>query len=724
LLSFPRITVSYVPNFIDFLGRNALLFFVLWTFFRAAHHLILGPYSFLPLNDEGDLSVPRQLAGIGEYFSMPRSFWSPNLVGGSDSLASMQDPNIDGVLYVLFPTWLAFGLSVWITIFVTSYLLFKLLKDHLQCPLWVSLGCALSIFPVYPMYPQPQPLAVLVLTLWAVPWALNNLRLGLVAFVALGALIGASSGYAYAIFHLPALAVCMFALWPSVRTIFLILAVVVGYLLYDGTAIASAVLNAPLSNRTNLGAEGSWQLNLSSFWADLRNWGWICILAGAAALLSENSAKRLWLLTVAAAVIIATPVIAYLAVSLLANEAVLGQAIRTHIGMPLMAGVAVALALPEIVVRLNRLLPFKLEHPLIALGALALLTTAVLEKIGGGAGWRPRGTNFSSAYNHPDLHSLRQHTLKFPPFRVATVEGTRTAFRQETMFPVTYGFEMTDGYINLYSKRSYEYWRAATAGVQGMLSKYLGYEFDGGQMLALFGLKDGLRAMCKPNTVVECRLPFDKFYNLDMLSLANTKYLISPVSIEAKGLKLLPSASRANLLEREKKKRPKKLNALLKGTYNADHVLYIYENMRVLPRAFIVNDIQVFENGSAVLKALSTATVKSLSTMAYVARSDLIEAGLAVGDLPASRTSGYKTGSFHIYENDRLVIDAETETRGILVITNNYSPFWEACVNGKSSRVFPIYHTFQGLIIEPGKSRIELVYNPPYRFGGSNSCGG
>ncbi len=722
-MNFPRVDGSHVQAVVEFLDRNALMFFTLWTLFGAAHHLILGPYSFIPLNDEGDLSVPRQLSGLGQMFSVPRPFWSPALVGGADSLASMQDPNIDGLLYLIFPTWLAFGMSVWITAFVTSFFLYKLLRDHLNCPAWISLGCALCITPVYSIYPQPQPLAVLVLALWATPWALTNFRLGIVAFIGLGALVGASSGYAYAIFHLPALAVCLLALWPNLRAAVLVVIVVLGYLLYDGAAIVSAILNAPISNRANQTVAFSWSANYATFLGDLKNWGWVCILGVAAALISNAPSKRLWLLSGASALIVVTPIVAFAVISLIASDAVLGQFIRTHIGMPLIAGVTTGVALPVVVARLNLILRFRVEYALVIIGAISIVAIAVLEKIGGGAGWRPRGTNFTSAYDQPDLQDLRRQTSGAQPFRVATVVGTRRAFRQETMYPVAHGFEMADGYINLFPKRYHQFWADMTSGVRRRLSAQIGSEYNGNQFQALYDLKGGLLEMCKPNTVVKCKLPFSQFYNLDMLSLANTRFLISPVSLDSKDLKLLPSPRRASLIAGERKKRPKKLNALLAGTYNPDHVLYIYENTRALPRVFVAARVRIFDDSKHLLKTLATTSAEDLAATAFVARPDILNFGLPFGETELPTSTERRTASVRDYENDRLVIDAESGSPGMLVISNNFSPFWEACVNGKKARIIPAYHTFQGILIGPGKSRVELNYNPPYRVIGRKSCG-
>jgi uncharacterized membrane protein YfhO len=52
----------------------------------------------------------------------------------------------------------------------------------------------------------------------------------------------------------------------------------------------------------------------------------------------------------------------------------------------------------------------------------------------------------------------------------------------------------------------------------------------------------------------------------------------------------------------------------------------------------------------------------------------------------------------------------------MLIISNNYSPFWHASVNGQSAKIVPVHHTFQGIYLKAGENRVSLEYRPPYAF--------
>jgi uncharacterized membrane protein YfhO len=63
---------------------------------------------------------------------------------------------------------------------------------------------------------------------------------------------------------------------------------------------------------------------------------------------------------------------------------------------------------------------------------------------------------------------------------------------------------------------------------------------------------------------------------------------------------------------------------------------------------------------------------------------------------------------------DRVVVSVSADRPGIVVVTQNYSPFWKARIDGVESRVIPVDHTFQGVRVEAGKHEVELSYRPPY----------
>ena len=68
------------------------------------------------------------------------------------------------------------------------------------------------------------------------------------------------------------------------------------------------------------------------------------------------------------------------------------------------------------------------------------------------------------------------------------------------------------------------------------------------------------------------------------------------------------------------------------------------------------------------------------------------------------------------YSPDKIILSVDLNGPMILVVSNNYSPYWKCKVDGKETDIFPAYHTFWGVILEEGKQEIVFEYCPPYQI--------
>ena len=50
----------------------------------------------------------------------------------------------------------------------------------------------------------------------------------------------------------------------------------------------------------------------------------------------------------------------------------------------------------------------------------------------------------------------------------------------------------------------------------------------------------------------------------------------------------------------------------------------------------------------------------------------------------------------------------------MLVNAISYNPFWKAWIDGRPAKVFPVDHTFQGIVLPAGRHRVVFEYDPPY----------
>jgi len=193
-------------------------------------------------------------------------------------------------------------------------------------------------------------------------------------------------------------------------------------------------------------------------------------------------------------------------------------------------------------------------------------------------------------------------------------------------------------------------------------------------------------------------VPFSDYYDLDLLSLANTRYRISDIPLSDEHLELLPSQ-----IENEETGD----RSLIDRIQLIRH-LYIYENENCLSRFFLCGSVSIFDDSTQLLEAMADADVDSLLNTVFieekfVSDTDIEHLGFAQGEITTEH-----------YSSDRIVLSVTLDDPGILVASNSYNPSWTCKVNDIDQDIFPAYHTFMGVFLSAGESRVELEYRPPY----------
>lgn len=64
------------------------------------------------------------------------------------------------------------------------------------------------------------------------------------------------------------------------------------------------------------------------------------------------------------------------------------------------------------------------------------------------------------------------------------------------------------------------------------------------------------------------------------------------------------------------------------------------------------------------------------------------------------------------YGYDHVVIEVDTDERGMLILLDQFFPGWVATVDGQPARVWPVNHLFRGVLVEPGRSHVVFAYEP------------
>jgi Bacterial membrane protein YfhO len=135
----------------------------------------------------------------------------------------------------------------------------------------------------------------------------------------------------------------------------------------------------------------------------------------------------------------------------------------------------------------------------------------------------------------------------------------------------------------------------------------------------------------------------------------------------------------------------------------------IYQNNTVLPRAFLVPKFEVIEDKDAVLNRLKD---NSFNPRKIVILHDTptVTQNLADSVIGVAQISSY--------DPNRIIIEAELQNPGFLVLSDNYHPDWKATIDGKPTKIYRAYHTFRAIYLESGKHIVNFVYaSSAYRLG-------
>jgi hypothetical protein len=126
----------------------------------------------------------------------------------------------------------------------------------------------------------------------------------------------------------------------------------------------------------------------------------------------------------------------------------------------------------------------------------------------------------------------------------------------------------------------------------------------------------------------------------------------------------------------------------------------IYQNLDVLPRAFIVHQVQVMEDDQATLDLLRDP--------AFDPAQQVI---LAEGDAPATAGGSSRAGIIS-YEAEQVQIHATLDAPGYLILTDTYYPGWSVTVDGQTVPILRADLYFRAVALGAGEHKVTFQYRP------------
>jgi hypothetical protein len=131
----------------------------------------------------------------------------------------------------------------------------------------------------------------------------------------------------------------------------------------------------------------------------------------------------------------------------------------------------------------------------------------------------------------------------------------------------------------------------------------------------------------------------------------------------------------------------------------------VYRVAGAMPRAWVVGAQRVVGGDDAALAAVTGAR--------FDARREAITEERVPG-VPARPAGGARAGAATLVSrsDERVVVRARAQRRGILVLGDTHFPGWKARVDGREVDVRPVDYVFKGVPIGPGTHTVEFRYEP------------
>ena len=142
----------------------------------------------------------------------------------------------------------------------------------------------------------------------------------------------------------------------------------------------------------------------------------------------------------------------------------------------------------------------------------------------------------------------------------------------------------------------------------------------------------------------------------------------------------------------------------------SEEALNIYENLDVMPRAFLVHQAEVPSSDEAILAQLIGEEFDLSSSI-------LLEDERALARLESvTRASPPAEGRDDVkiveYEANRVVIETTSSQAGFLFLSDTYYPGWRAWVDGQEETVYRADYLFRAVLVPSGQHAVEFIFDP------------
>jgi hypothetical protein len=127
---------------------------------------------------------------------------------------------------------------------------------------------------------------------------------------------------------------------------------------------------------------------------------------------------------------------------------------------------------------------------------------------------------------------------------------------------------------------------------------------------------------------------------------------------------------------------------------------HVYENEKALPRAFVVGQVRVISDEEKILSELALFDPK---------KSAILEARPS---WTLDDPSLFQEAEVTFYSPNKIVVQANLSTPGLLVLSEMWYPGWRAYDNGREVKIHRADYLLRSVYLEEGRHTVEFAYDP------------
>ena len=179
-------------------------------------------------------------------------------------------------------------------------------------------------------------------------------------------------------------------------------------------------------------------------------------------------------------------------------------------------------------------------------------------------------------------------------------------------------------------------------------------------------------------------------FSSEVAAMMNVKYVLTCTPFEAEGLELIRIFKNVRTYQ------------TMRGFENISEV-YLYQNVDVLPRVFIVPMVRVLKTDKEVLQVLKTdfdPTTEALTTTPD-----------AWEELAQDRNINGEA-KILAYAPSSVYTEVEVNNTALLVFSEIWYPGWKAYIDGKEVELYRVNHALRAVKVERGAAVVVLRYEP------------